>query len=226
MKRNDRAVIFDMDGVIFDSERLILDCWEKVGEKRNIAGIREVGIQCIGTTNQKTEEIIYAHYGKDFPYEEYKPEVSALYREYIEESGLPVKKGVRELLTYLREEGIPIGLASSTRLAIVEEELRQAGLYHYFQVVVGGDLLKRSKPEPDIYLMACEKMEVEPRNAYAVEDSYNGIRSAYSAGMKPVMVPDILPATEEMKEKSIAIFEDLLQVMQYFKKGGFPCQAV
>ena len=108
-------------------------------------------------------------------------------------------------------------MASSTRLAVVEEELRQAGLYDYFQIVMGGDQLKRSKPEPDIYLMTCEKMGVQPRNAYAVEDSHNGIRSAYRAGMMPVMVPDLLPATEEMKEMSIAVFDDLLEVRDYFR---------
>lgn len=123
---------------------------------------------------------------------------------------------MRELLQYLKEEKIPVGLASSTRLAAVEEELKQAGLYDYFRVVVGGDQLKRSKPEPDIYLMACEKMGISPENAYAVEDSYNGIRAAYSAGMMPIMVPDLLPATEEMREKSIAVFDDLLQVKRFF----------
>lgn len=122
---------------------------------------------------------------------------------------------MRELLQYLKEEKIPVGLASSTRLAAVEEELKQAGLYDYFRVVVGGDQLKRSKPEPDIYLMACEKMGISPENAYAVEDSYNGIRAAYSAGMMPIMVPDLLPATEEMREKSIAVFDDLLQVKRF-----------
>ena len=123
-----------------------------------------------------------------------------------------------EIEQYLKENEIPVGLASSTRLAVVEEELRQAGLYDYFQVVVGGDQLKRSKPEPDIYLMTCEIMGAVPECAYAVEDSHNGIRAAYSAGMMPIMVPDLLPATEEMYAKSAAVFDDLLQVMQYFKE--------
>ena len=106
----------------------------------------------------------------------------------------------------------------STRLAVVEEELKQAGLYDYFQVVVGGDQLKRSKPHPDIYLMACEKMKVQPKDAYAIEDSYNGIRAAYSAGMIPVMVPDILPATEEMQKMSAIVLKNLLQAEEYFRQ--------
>ncbi len=215
-----KAVIFDMDGIIFDSERLILDCWEKVGEKYHFSGIREVCIDCIGTNSVKTREIISSYYGESFPYDEYKKEVTGLFREYVQTKGLPVKKGVRELLQYLKAEKIPIGLASSTRLAIVEEELRQAGLYDYFQIVMGGDQLKRSKPEPDIYLLTCEKMGILPKYAYAIEDSYNGIRSAYSAGMMPIMVPDILQADDEMKEKSIAVLQDLFQVEQYFQEEG------
>lgn len=212
------VVIFDMDGTIFDSEQLVLDSWERIGEKYGIADVRQALTDCIGVNIQKTQEIVHAHYGKDFEFEKYRKEASTLFHEYVRENGLPLKKGARELLQYLKENEIPVGLASSTRLAVVEEELRQAGLYDYFQVVVGGDQLKRSKPEPDIYLMTCEKMGAAPECAYAVEDSHNGIRAAYSAGMMPIMVPDLLPATEEMYEKSTAVFDDLLQVMQYFKE--------
>ena len=111
-----------------------------------------------------------------------------------------------------------MGLASSTRLAVVTEERQAAGLYDYFQVVVGGDLLKNSKPAPDIYLMTCERMGVLPGNTYAIEDSYNGIRAAHSAGMHPIMVPDLTPATEEMRGLSEAVFADLFQVKEYFGK--------
>ena len=216
MNMERKVVIFDMDGVIFNSEKLVLDSWEVVGRKYGIPDVGKILTDCIGTSHVKTQEIVYAHYGEDFDFEKYSKEASLFFHEYVRENGLPVKKGVRDLLQYLKEEKVPVGLASSTRLAVVEEELKQAGLYDYFRVIVGGDQLKRSKPEPDIYLMACEKMGISPENAYAVEDSYNGIRAAYSAGMIPIMVPDLLPATEEMREKSIAVFENLLQVKQFF----------
>lgn len=211
-----KTVIFDMDGVIFDSEGLILDLWEIIGKKYQIVDIREAAIKCIGTNSEKTREIICEHYGLSFAYDKYRKEVSLLFQEKLREQGLPVKKGVKELLEYLQQKGIPVGLASSTRRAVVEAELKQAGLYDYFQVIVGGDQLKKSKPSPDIYLMACEAMGTEPKDAYAIEDSYNGIRAAYSAGMMPVMVPDILPATEEMQKMSIIVLDDLLQVREYF----------
>ena len=219
------AVIFDMDGVIFDSERLVLVCWEKVSEKYGIQGIEEVFMPCIGTNAEKTKEVVLDHYGQDFPFEEFRKEASVLFHEDVNRNGLPVKKGVRELLVYLKEREIPTAVASSTRLEVVTGELKQAGLYEYFKAVMGGDQLKRSKPEPDIYLMTCEKLGVNPGQAYAIEDSYNGIRSSYSAGMKPIMVPDMLPATEEMLQKSIVVLDDLLLVKDYLeeihRRGSF-----
>lgn len=210
------AVVFDMDGVIFDSERLVLECWEKIGEKYHLEGMRDAFLPCIGTNDIRTREIVLEHYGADFPYDEFRRESSRLYHSIVDQGGLPVKTGVRELLSYLKEHAIPIALASSTRLEVVTQELKQAGLYEYFGVVMGGDQLKRSKPEPDIYLMTCEKLGVQSSHTYAIEDSYNGIRSAYSADMKPIMVPDMLPPTEEMREKSVVVLDDLLQVLDWF----------
>ena len=209
------AVVFDMDGLIFDSERLVLDSWVEVGKKYNIEDIEEVFRSCIGTNKVKTREIVDSHYGKDFPYDSFSAEASAIFREWVKKDGLPVKPGVQNTLMILKERGIPLGLASSTRVALVTEELKEAGLYDYFQVVMGGDQLKRSKPEPDIYLMTCEKLGVDPTKCYALEDSYNGIISAYRAGMKPVMIPDMLPPTREMKEKSVVILESMEQFVSW-----------
>ncbi len=212
-----RAVIFDMDGVIFDSERMVLVCWEKLAEKYHLSRMREAYMPCIGVNDASMKEIMKDFYGRDFPHDAFREEASALFHEMVRQEGLPVKKGVRELLAYLTKRNIPVGLASSTRLALVTEELTAAGLYEYFQAVTGGDQLKRSKPEPDIYLMACEKLGVGPEETYAVEDSYNGIRAAHSAGMMPVMVPDLLQPTEEMYEKSEAVLEDLVCVREWLE---------
>ena len=214
-----KAVIFDMDGVIFDSERLVLEGWQEIAAKYGIKGIEEVLPRCLGVNAQATREIFREYYGQDFPYDEYKKEASALFHSRYGNGKLPLKPGVKELLSYLKENGYLVGLASSTRQAIVEQEIRDAGLMPYFDNLVCGDMLKRSKPEPDIYLKACENLDVEPRMAVAVEDSYNGIRSAKRAGMVPVMVPDMVQPDEEMKGLAHVICQDLFEVKKWISKN-------
>ena len=213
-----KAVIFDMDGVIFDSERLVLEGWQEIAAKYGMKGIEEVLPRCLGVNAQATREIFREYYGQDFPYDEYKKEASALFHSRYGNGKLPLKPGVKELLSYLKENGYLVGLASSTRQAIVEQEIRDAGLMPYFDNLVCGDMLKRSKPEPDIYLKACENLDVEPRMAVAVEDSYNGIRSAKRAGMVPVMVPDMVQPDEEMRSLAHKICKDLFEVKNWISE--------
>ena len=130
---------------------------------------------------------------------------------------MPIKAGVKEILEYIRTQNVRCAVASSTRKAVVEAELCDAGLINYFEEIVGGDAVKVSKPDPEIYLMACDKMRVNSSDAFAVEDSYNGIRSAHAAGMRPIMVPDMIPADDEMRKLSEVVCEDLIEVIEYFK---------
>ena len=209
-----RAVIFDMDGVIFDSERLVWLEWCAISEKYGLENIWEVYRKCIGVTETRTRELFLEQYGQDCPYERYKEEVSINFHRKYDNGKLPLKEGVREILTYLKEKGYHVGLASSTREAVVRAEITDAGLLPFFDNLTCGDMLKKSKPEPDIYLMACRNLDVSPEEAVAVEDSYNGIRSAYRAGMRPVMIPDLLSPDEEMKAFSWQICNNMLELRE------------
>lgn len=214
-----KAVVFDMDGVIFDSEHLIYECWKKIGPKYNFNTLDTVFFKVLGTNMQYTEQVFKAEYGENIPYKEFREEARYAFFDTIARAGIPVKKGVKELLEYLKTTDYKIGLASSTRLEVVSHELKMAGLYDYFDVVIGGDLLENSKPEPDIYIMACEKLGADPKKSYAIEDSYNGIRSAFSANMIPIMVPDMVAPDDEMRQKAFAIKNDLIEVMEMFKQA-------
>lgn len=213
-----KAVVFDMDGVLFDTERLCMDGWNQVAAKRGIEGMDEVARQCIGLNANDTKSLVLEHYGEDFAYDEFCSQVSKWMWDRIKWNGLPVKTGVNKILAYLKQAGIPMGLASSTRYASVISHLKEAGIVDYFQVIVAGDMIEHSKPQPDIYLLACRKLGVDPEDAYAVEDSPNGIRSAHAAGMKPIMVPDLIVPDDEMKELSFLICRDLLEVMRFFNQ--------
>lgn len=212
---NFKAVIFDMDGIIFDSERCVMKCWKEVADKYNIPDIEEACIECTGINTALTTEKMYNRYGKDFPYLEYREEMRALFQSRYSDGRLPMKPGVIELLDALKAAGKKIALASSTREEMVRKELTEAGLISYFDELVCGDMVTNSKPDPEIFLKACELLGVLPEEAYGIEDSHNGIRSSNGAGLHTIMVPDILEATEEMKELSEVVLDSLLEVKAY-----------
>ena len=212
------AVVFDMDGVIFDSERAVFDCWRSLARRHGIEGIEGPYMECIGTNAAKTKEIMRAAYGAGFPYEEYAAEVSREYHAKYDGGRLPLKRGALNILEFLKKSGKKTALASSTRKETVIRQLEDAGLSHYFGAVVSGDMTAKSKPEPDIFLLACRRIGVRPERAFAIEDSYNGIRAASRGGLRPVMVPDLLPPTDEMRELSEAVFRSLDDVIKYFSE--------
>lgn len=212
-----KAVVFDMDGIIFDSERLVIDCWKVVAEKYAIPDIEEACNECLGVNSVETKEKFLNRYGRDFPYDTYKAEMSKIYHDNYDGGRLPMKIGVVELLTYLKETGVKVALASSTRTQVVVQQLRDAGILEYFQVIVGGDMVTRSKPQPDIFLKACEELGVAPEESFAIEDSYNGIRAAAAGHLRPLMVPDLMPPTSEMQNLSEAILDTLLEVKEYLR---------
>lgn len=210
------AVIFDMDGVIFDSERLLTWCWMELDKKYGIPGVDQVCYDCLGTNDAETKLIFLDTYGQDFPFDTYEKEVWEMYLKQAAEGKLEKKPGVEELLSWLREKGIKIGLATSSRRKLVMQEIEEAGLLPYFDSITCGDEITRSKPEPEIYLKACENLKVNPDNAFAIEDSYNGVRSGKRAGMSVIMVPDIKQPDEEMRGLADKILQSLHEVKEYF----------
>ena len=211
------AVVFDMDGIIFDSERAVLESWYVVADRHDLGDITEAFLACTGVNDRETKEIMLSRFGADFPYDEYSKEASVIFHEKYDGGKLPMKIGVKEILTFLKDSGKKIALASSTRRPVVEAELRDAGVLDFFDELVTGDVVKKSKPDPEIYLLACEKIGVAPERCYAIEDSYNGVRSANSGGLRTIMVPDLLPANDEMKGLTETVQENLLDVISYLK---------
>lgn len=212
-----QAVVFDMDGVIFDTERLVIEFWKEVAKKHNIPNVEHTCIQCLGTNRVRTREIFLENYGADFPFDPYRAEVTELFNTHYKGVPLPTKPGIRELLSYLQEQDIKVGLSSSTAQHLVRDEIGTAGLLPYFQTLVCGDMVEHSKPAPDIFLKACEILNADPTKSIAIEDSFNGIRSAHCAGMTPIMVPDQVQPTDEIRTLAFHVMPSLLDVLNWLK---------
>ncbi|MBQ8967570.1 HAD family phosphatase [Ruminococcus sp.] len=210
------GIVFDMDGVIFDTERLSMRCWKKVGERHGLENVEENIRLCIGRSTKDTKRIIAEAYGDKVDLDELYAESRVVIREAFEQEGIPVKIGAPEVLRWLHDSGIKVGLASSTSYDTVVREMQEVGLIDCFDVIIGGDMVENSKPDPDIYLKACQRLGVDPANTLAVEDSRNGMISAHAAGMIPVLIPDLVEPDEEMLEKahiklnSLTEFKDTL----------------
>lgn len=213
-----KAIVFDMDGVLFDTERICRDSWVAVAEKWGFSDMDVIFPKCIGLNANDSKAVVLDAYGEDFAYQEFRSQASTVFWELIEKNGMPLMPGVRELLQWLKEDGWVIGLASSTKRSSIEDCLKRAKLQGYFQEIVSGDMVEHSKPQPDIYLMACERLGVSPRETYAIEDSPNGIRAAHRAGMHSLMVPDMITPDEEMQILSEKIFDNLFDVLKYFQR--------
>lgn len=204
------AVIFDMDGVILDSEQLVVKCWQKIAGKYNIDNIEKFCIAALGLNRGAAKKLFVqmydGRYGDEERYEILKSEMSAAFHKAASEGGLTLKPGVKDTLKSLTDCGIPCALATSTRREVVIPELTNLGVIEYFDKLICGDMVARSKPAPDIFLKACEELNVIPQDTYAVEDSYNGVRSAHAAGMKVIMIPDLVQPDEEIRGKTTYIF--------------------
>lgn len=214
----EKNIVFDMDGVLIDTEALILKIWKEVARKAGIENVEHTLRQCIGITAPETRAVFLRAYGEDFPYEKYVAQASEAFHAHIREKGLPVKPGVYELFEFLKENHFRIGLASSTGEAAVRSEMESIGLLPYFHVVVCGDMVSHSKPHPEIYQKACTLLGVSPSHCFAVEDSPYGIRSSHDAGMKPIMVPDLVEPDGEISRLYYRKFDSLLEVRDFLRE--------
>lgn len=211
------AVIFDMDGLMFDTERLCMRAWDYAGEKMGVGKAGHMVMKTLGMKHTRAMEIWREEFGEAFD----EPALDKYTKEFVTDfyahNKVPVKKGLYSLLKYLKSAGFKIAVASSTTRDGVLRNLRSAEIESYFDVIISGDMVKNSKPAPDIYLKACEALGEAPENCYALEDSRSGTHSAARAGCKTVMVPDLWQPDEETVALLFKKCEDLYEVEELLK---------
>lgn len=216
-----KAVVFDMDGVLFDTERLSID---SIFQTAREMGLNTPAPAVYGLLGRNTvdgnaffrKEMEKVYPGDNFPHEEFRARHRARYAAELEKN-LPLKKGVKEILQFLKEKGVKLAVATSTEEPRVRGFLARHDMTGFFDAIITGDMVEHSKPQPDIYQKACAVLDVACDEAVAVEDSPNGICSAHAAGMFAVMVPDLVQPSEEMRRMSDLICEDMPALQKYLE---------
>ena len=215
-----KGVISDMDGVILDSEKLYVRFWCEAGQLYGFPFERKHALGIRSMARPFAIERLQGWFGDSFDYDTVRNKRIELMNAYVEKHGIEAKPDAEKLLSYLKEKGISVALATATPKDRAEEYLRRVGLLQYFDEVVSARMVKNGKPAPDIYLFAAEKLGLKPEECMALEDSQNGIRSANTAGCKTVMVPDLDGPTGEIMPLLYDVADGLWDVVRILNRGA------
>jgi HAD superfamily hydrolase (TIGR01509 family) len=210
------GVIFDLDGLMFDTERMWATFWEPALSSLGLHYSEGLAEDARGTAGESMRAVLRKHFGPDCDTEAIIARLHEL-AEAAFAQPVPKKPGLDALLAYLQAHGIPMAVASSSRQDVVRRHLRNGQIEPYFRAVITGDMVARSKPEPDIFLRAAEALGVSPAECLVLEDSYNGVRAGHAGGFITVMVPDLAPADDEMRALYTREFASLDEVRSWLE---------
>ena len=213
-----KGVIFDMDGTMLDTERLSTTVWRLAGEDWNVEISKELIDSCRGKSPDMIRQIFKERFGPNFDYDGIRNRKHEFFNEIVDRDGVPIKKGLFELLDFLKVKEIPMAVATSTEKLRGEQILKKAGIYDYFTGYVYGDTVAASKPDPDIFWKAAEEIGQDPKDCLVVEDTTPGVMAGKAAGGYIIHIPDVVKVPDEVKEGITAEMKDLSEIIGWICK--------
>lgn len=211
------AVVFDMDGLLLDSETVALATFGEACREVGFEFNTSVYYRCIGVDGKRARQILAEGHGKDFPLEAVYEIWRKKMKQATAEKPMPLKPGAISLLSLLESKGIEKAVVTSTDTAMARHELDLAGVSQYFSFILGGDQVAAGKPHPEIYLKACDRLEESPSRCLALEDSDNGVRAAFGAGLNVVQVIDLVQPSAEVRALGHRIVNSLSEVEEMLR---------
>lgn len=210
-----KGAIFDMDGLLVDTERTWQEVWHELADKYHVNLPDQFVKDITGSSGPYMCRVVEKYY--------HVADGQKVINECIEglkkklQVSVPIKPGVHEILQYFRDHGIRMAVASSSAMEQIKGNLQKAEIMHYFDAIASGMEVPNGKPSPDVFLRAADLIECKPEECYVFEDSANGVKAGHSAGCAVIMVPDLLEPTEEIKPLCTGIYSSLLEAKDYLK---------
>lgn len=217
-----KLIIFDMDGLMFDTEELFYKALSETALTYGYTIPRELYIQTLGTTMDYVKEVFGHVFGSDYPLQEISSATRKKVQDYLKHHEVPVKPGLYSLLDEIRRQKLLCAIASSSGKSVISQYLENTGLENVFDAIVSGDQVTHSKPEPDIFQMVCRILNVAPEDALVLEDSENGILAASRAKIPVICIPDMKYPDKEFADKTTAILSSLEEVIPFIITDGQP----
>ena len=214
-----KGVVFDMDGLMFDTERLTYKIINQVMAAKGYDYSLDFYKETVGKRSVDVVSMYKEKFGESFDYQAMKVDNMKIFWDYTAKNGVPAKKGLTQLLDYLKERNIKIALATSTTRKSAVEILTRARVIDYFDALMCADSVEKGKPDPEIFRKACESLGLQPQECMGLEDSFNGIISSSDAGLVTIMIPDLISPTEKIKNRCYKVCNDLTEVIEILKKG-------
>ncbi|RJG51318.1 HAD family hydrolase [Motilimonas pumila] len=217
---NVQAAIFDMDGLLLDTERVCMTVFKQACDACDVPFLEQTYLSVIGCNAKGVEQGLRAGYDSLIDYDTLHQAWRERYDAVVKHQAIPVKAGVIALLTWLQQQSIPIAVATSTANEVANIKLRLAGLAPYFVNVTTGCEVAHGKPAPDIYLLAAKRLGVSPQHCIAFEDSNNGVRAAVAAQMTTFQIPDLVAPNEQVLALGHQVMPSLAHVLTHLQQTG------
>lgn len=208
-----KGVLFDMDGVILDTEKLYTRFWKEAAQSLGFPMTHEMALGMRSLSRELGERQLKEYLGEEVDYQKVRDTRIKMMTAFIQENGVELKPGIQELLDFLKEKGIKTSIATSSPLDRTKEYLSKVGLVDAFDELVSGHMVPHGKPAPDIYLYAAEKLGLKPEECLVIEDSPTGLLAGMRAGAVPIMIPDQDQPTDETKARIYAVADSLKEII-------------